>query len=199
MKYDCKYVGEQAISVPWAELKAIPLREVVTSGRPKLETLVRACWTAEALHIRFECEDDHTVATMSGHDEPLYLEDVVEVFLDLSGTGEVYYELEVSPRNVIFDAVVHNDLQGRITADTAWHAAGLQTSVKKETDSLLVYELAVPFSSLGAAPSHGTRWRWNVYRIDEDLQGVRHYSAWSPTGAVQFHLPRYFGSLEFQR
>ncbi|WP_187274481.1 carbohydrate-binding family 9-like protein [Paenibacillus sp. N3.4] len=199
MKYDCYFFDDPPGQISWHRIESISLVEVVTGAAPRLETSVKACWSEEALFIRFMCEDDHTVATMTNRDDPLFLEDVVEVFLDLTGTGEMYYEFEVSPRNVVFDAMIKNDLQGHIDVDTSWDANGLETTVRLESNGRRTYEMKIPFTDIGQPPSDGIEWRWNAFRIDDDPQGNRHYWAWSPTGAVQFHLPRKFGILVFHR
>lgn len=112
MRYECQYIADEDARIPWDEIKPAMLCDVVTGANPRLETRFRACWTADALHVRFDCEDDHVVATMDRRDDPIYEEDVVEVFLDPMGTGKVYYEFELSPRGVEFDALIHNNLDG---------------------------------------------------------------------------------------
>ncbi|WP_261302027.1 carbohydrate-binding family 9-like protein [Paenibacillus andongensis] len=226
MRYECRYVEAENGIVNWEEIIGNDLREVVTGEMPRLKTSFRACWTADALHIRFECEDDHVVATMERRDDPIYLEDVVEVFLDKSGTGAVYYEFEVSPRNVVFDALIHYK-GGNKEVDVAWDAKGMNTHVSDRDDGWRIYELRIPFVDLDwesgqgrereqeqvqedeqkqeqmqkrgedRTPQHGAEWRWNLYRIDDDLEGNRHYWAWSPTGKVDFHMPHRFGTLIF--
>ncbi|MBA2943995.1 carbohydrate-binding family 9-like protein [Paenibacillus sp. CGMCC 1.16610] len=203
MRYECQYIADEKIRIPWDKITPERLYDVVTGATPRLETQFRACWTEEALHVRFECEDDHTVATMERRDDPIYEEDVVEVFLDPMGTGKVYYEFELSPRGVEFDALIHNNLDGNKKVDVAWDAKGLRTSVSDGAEGWKHYELRIPFADLregqeqAQVPRHGAEWGWNVYRIDDDTEGTRHYWAWSPTGAVNFHIPQRFGTLVF--
>ncbi|UKS24259.1 carbohydrate-binding family 9-like protein [Paenibacillus sp. HWE-109] len=201
MRYECNYVEVLNDGpIDWAQMPANLLCEVVTGAAPRLETFFRACWSEEAIHIRFECEDDHIVATMEQRDDPIYLEDVVEVFIDTVGTGKVYYEFEVSPRNVLFDAIIHNDLEGGKEIDISWDAPDWRTDVTQRADGWRVYDLMIPFADLDhAAPRPGAEWRWNLYRIDDDKEGNRHYWAWSPTQAVNFHVPQSFGTLVFVR
>lgn len=199
MRYICRYTDEVS-RMKWEDVQVGYLRDVVSADAPRLETRFRACWTADSLHIRYECEDDHVVSTMTRRDEPLYEEDVVEVFLDPFGGGTTYYEFEVSPRGVLFDALIHNRLDGNKDVDTSWIAEGFQANVMKGTDDgWLVYDVRIPFADLDEAgvPHAGAVWHWNVFRIDDDRDGVRHYSAWSPTGLVNFHVPQQFGELVF--
>ncbi|MDQ0890177.1 hypothetical protein QFZ81_005265 [Paenibacillus sp. V4I9] len=204
MRYECRYVDAENGILKWEDIEVEDpyLRDVVTGEKPRLKTRFRACWTADALHIRFECEDDHVVATMERRDDPIYLEDVVEVFIDKSGTGAVYYEFEVSPRNVVFDALIHYN-GGDKEVDVAWDAKGIYTQVSEGADGWRTYDLRIPFADLdwergqNFTPHHGAEWRWNLYRIDDDVEGNRHYWAWSPTGKVDFHMPHRFGTLVF--
>ncbi|MFC4810559.1 carbohydrate-binding family 9-like protein [Paenibacillus sp. GCM10023250] len=195
--YRCRYAALSADgSVQWAEIASVLLTDVSTGAAPALRTAVQACWTGSDLWFRFECEDDHVVATMTGHDDPLYEEDVVELFLDEDGDGTTYYELEVSPRNVVFDARIRNDLAGSKMIELEWHAAGMTTDVR-EDGPLRIYEIRLPLANFGRLPADGTAWRWNAYRIDEDRSGERRYWAWRPTGAVNYHIPERFGTLLF--
>ncbi|NOV01205.1 carbohydrate-binding family 9-like protein [Paenibacillus planticolens] len=225
MRYECRFINAAEGHLPWEEMAAGTLVEVVTGGKPRLETRFRACWTEDVLHVRFECEDDHVVATMERRDDPIYEEDVVEVFLDPIGTGRIYYEFELSPKGVEFDALIRNSLDGNKEVDVAWDAKGLTTSVADGEAGWKHYELRIPFADLLAeggeerelgrerelelgrmqelerermrVPRHGAEWGWNLYRIDDDMAGNRHYWAWSPTGKVNFHIPQRFGTLVF--
>jgi hypothetical protein len=203
MRYECPYIADENVRIPWDEITPGVLYDVVTGANPRLETRFRACWTADALLVRFECEDDHVVATMEQRDDPIYEEDVVEVFLDPVGTGKVYYEFELSPRGVEFDALIHNSLDGNKKVDVAWDAKCLHTSVTDGAEGWKHYELRIPFADLtdeqeqARVPRHGAEWGWNLYRIDDDTEGRRHYWAWSTTGAVNFHIPQRFGTLVF--
>ncbi|NBD23864.1 carbohydrate-binding family 9-like protein [Paenibacillus glycinis] len=196
--YRCRFVEPAAGGgIPWDDIATVELSDVVTGEAPALRTAVQACWTGAELRFRFACEDDHVVANMTGHDDPLYEEDVVELFLDELGTGMEYFEIEVSPRNVVFDARIRNDAHGAKTIELDWHAAGMETAVREE-GATRIYEIAIPFANFARVPAAGTAWRWNAYRIDEDRTGVRHYWAWRPTGAVDYHIPRCFGTLLFE-
>lgn len=180
----------------WRSLPVEPLVDVVTGATTRVSTKVQACRDSEALYVRFECEDDHVVSDYTKRDEPLYKQDVVEVFLDEEGTGRRYLELEVSPHNVVFDALIKNE-EGRVHAYAEWDAAGMETSVDVQDDKR-VYVIKLPFVHFASMPEAGTAWRVNFYRIDESPEGQREFQAWSPTGAVNYHLPAHFGTLLFE-
>ena len=195
MKTTCTFVKND--DKAWDGLHAENLVEVATGGKLRQRTRFQTCWDSEAIYIRFECEDDYAVADFLNRDDPLYDQDVVEVFLDEEGLGRRYIELEISPRNVIFDALIENH-GDRIVVNKEWDAEGLETSVHTRGD-LRIYVIKLPFIHFKQMPKSGTKWRVNFYRIDESRDGQREFQAWSPTGAVDYHIPSRFGSLIFTK
>ncbi|WP_165822652.1 carbohydrate-binding family 9-like protein [Paenibacillus montanisoli] len=192
--YVCKKASaEGEISGEWVEL-----RDTVSAEAPAEWTKVRCGWTTDALLIQFLCGDSHIVSDYTERDEPLYNQDVVEVFIDEAGSGTGYLELEVSPRNVVFDARIANDGSGTLGIDTSWDIEGLHTNVSEVEAGVRLYDIRVPAGSFAQPLEAGQRWRVNFYRIDENRAGVREYQAWQPTGLVNFHKPDRFGTLLFE-
>ncbi|WP_409346403.1 carbohydrate-binding family 9-like protein [Paenibacillus sp. MBLB4367] len=184
----------------WNGIEAMELLETAGGDKPTLATTVQAFWTEEALYYRFVCEDDRIVATLSGHDAPIYDEDVVEVFLSEACDFGSYKEFEQSPANVLFDATIKNNLDGTIEVNTGWHAAGWETTVeRKENGSQMIYVWKLPFANFeGGTPSPGDEWLMNCYRIDRGAtKKDDQYMAWSTTGIVDFHTPKRFGTIRF--
>lgn len=201
--YPCKPViylqqGENRGSIDWSRYEAVALSDTVTGLAPKEATEVRACWSTEGFYVQFVCQDSHIVSEFQHRDDPLYEQDVVELFMDETGTGLEYIELEVSPNNVIFDARIRNDGQKSITdSGIEYDLTGLLTTVENDGKGNLVYEIHIPAQNFKNPPQVGRSWNVNFYRIDEDTQGIREYQAWSPTGEVNYHIPSRFGRLEF--
>ncbi|MGN7382016.1 carbohydrate-binding family 9-like protein [Paenibacillus sp. SAFN-117] len=192
---DCVFVDYE--DKVWERIEPAPLVDVV-DGRPVREaTGIKACWDDDFLYVRFDCEDSYTVATYTKRDDPLYDQDVVELFIDEEGNGSRYMEFEFSPHEVIFDAMIDNR-EGHITIDTEWDAEGLEVKVRTE-ENQRTYIIRLPLSHFWSRPEHGTTWRVNFYRIDEQRDGTREYQAWSPTGAINYHIPSRFGTLRFVR
>lgn len=182
----------------WERCEPLELVDTVTGKPVRQSTEVRMGWSPEYLHIRYVCEDDHVVSDFTERDQPLYEQDVVELFIDEQGDGKQYMELEVSPRNVVFDAFIrHEGVASGIKADMNWSLEGIQTTVKPDDCGNLVYSIHIPASNFKSPLMGGTCWRVNVFRIDEDMRGTREYQAWQPTGAVNFHLPDRFGFVRF--
>lgn len=179
------------------------------SGAPVEATELKVCWDDQCLYLTFSCKDGEIWGNYDDRDDPLYDEEVVEFFLSPSGDPRHYFEFEISPKNVIFDAQVFNpDLErGTMRVDKAWNAPGLRTAVRvsghlndpSAPDLGWIVEAALPFSDLGlaTAPTPGTVWRVNFYRIERGA--VTEFTAWSPNyrEPADFHVPEYFGELVF--
>jgi hypothetical protein len=179
------------------------------SGQP---TVVRLLWDAHYLYVSFRSEDRDIRATMTRRDDPVWQEEVVEIFLSPNQDIHEYFEFNVSPKNVVFDARIHNPsgYQPKDDSGKVWNCRELKTAVHLEgtldkhddTDSYWSVEMAIPFSELSTAPNippvPGDVWRMNLYRID--LWPVEEYQAWSPPLAnpPNFHLPSSFGTLRFE-
>lgn len=200
--------AEFSIEDPWrSPEQALPVRLRLSAdgGAPYLSTTVALYFDDDYLSLIFSASDDHVVATYSAHDEPLYDEDVVEVFL-APLRREEYFEIEVNPIGAMFDAHIVSPDGRRQTmqADRAWNAGAL-AAVRRvvELDGTTTWDtvLRVPFSAVGrSAPAAGERWLGNFFRIDRHPFRGDEYSAWRPTLRTppDFHVPEAFGFIEFQ-
>ncbi len=183
----------------WDQVPGQPLVLVDGSGLPLQSTLVRVAWDEEALHVRFDCEDRDAWGTFRKRDDPLWQEEVVEIFLAPGEEDPVdYAEFEVSPLGVVFDARIHNptSLRKDMNADVAWDCPGLRWQVGKGKSGQDWWaELSIPW------PADRPRlWRANFYRVERPRDGEAEYSAWSPTltSPADFHKPARFGVLEIE-
>jgi hypothetical protein len=73
-----------------------------------------------------------------------------------------------------------------------------------ETDTTWIVEYRIPFSILSEyhtfpLPEAGTVWRANLYKC-ADKTSHPHWLTWAPVDfpSPNFHLPEFFGTLEFQ-
>ncbi len=160
---------------------------------PRYRTRYHLLWSASALLLAFESEDPDISGKYRKRDEPLYLDEVVEVFLDPDADRKNYVEIEVSPRNVLFDASFRARRQGM---DLAWDpqlqsAVAVDGTVDDATDHdrEWVVELSIPFAALEAQgrmpPRPGDAWRVNLFRLDKSF-GREEASMLRPAGG-DFH------------
>jgi Carbohydrate family 9 binding domain-like len=179
-------------------------------GSSPYRTAFRALWSASGLYLWFDVSDPAPWHTMRKRDQHLWEEEVVEIFLDLDGSGTHYAEIELSPANVVCDVRMIRGAPGP-EGDLAFNLAGLQSRVAPKPSIGWTGVIYVPWSGFRPLPSAATvslppkpgdRWRFNVYRIERphgkkapEKDAI--FSAWSPTGEDSFHVPRAFQFLEF--
>ena len=176
-------------------LPSIALRDARNGAAPRLRTSVRAGLRGTDLCVRFDGRDDGVVATYTRRDDPLWLEDVFEVFLTPQEPPHLYYEFEVNPLGALFDARVESPKLRResMRVETAWDCPGLEGRATRRADRWSA-TLRIPLRPL-CGDSIPTRWRANFFRVDRGT--TDEFSAWSPTltEPPEFHLPERFGIL----
>lgn len=194
----------------WRAAEPAPLVLTDTGEAPKLSTEVRALWDDKHLYVGFRCEDTDVWATMTGHDQPLWDEEVVEIFLDPGHVATAYFELVINPLNVLTDVFVLNRGARKLLFQPMreWECAGIIHAVTVDgdparrgtADRSWSVECAIPFDQLVTAPSIppnvGDVWKGNFYRIEQGRDAIE-YTAWSPTGEINYHHPECFGALVF--
>jgi len=204
----------------WKRAVPVYLRLTDSGRAPQQDTCVRLLWDDRFLYLGFECRDQYIRGTYRHHDDPIFNEEVVEVFLCPASPSRkegiwVYFELELSPRNVLFDTIVVHPRKGQpkgrsphIKCFKQWHCKGANTAVQidgklnvhKPISTCWTVEMAIPFKEMFTAPRippvYDDAWRMNLYRID---RAPRHseFSAWAPTGLRDFHIPEKFGRIIF--
>jgi hypothetical protein len=180
----------------WGACAKLHLLESVTGRLPKWGTQVRIGWDGYALHCLFVCQDPHPWATKTTHDDALWEEEVVEVFLDPFGDSLSYFEIGLNPLNTSTDLFVRRIRTG-LRKDFRWNCADLETA----TGTLpygWVAAFKIPFKSLGDChPSRSGLWRVNFTRIERPVRQPRELTAWAPTFSGSFHAPERFGVLRF--
>lgn len=190
----------------WKDARPVVLRGSF-DGRPaQLRTEARLVYDDAALYVAFDIEDPDIWGTLKQRDDPIYEQEVVEIFLDANADGRTYNELQVSPHNVIFDAYFPARRQGM---DTSWDSE-MKTALKvrgtlddaSDRDEGWTVELRIPFARLAEVPHvpprRGDRWRFNLYRLEHHGRRAVEGQAFSPLFVGDFHaLPR-FAWLTFQ-
>jgi hypothetical protein len=126
----------------------------------------------------------------------------VEVFISPTEAEPIdYYEFEVSPNGVLFDAQIHNP-DGKNNApmvgNLAWDCLGIDWCAGRQDGPGAWWAiLAIPWQSLTTGPDLPKVWRANFYRIERPHDDVAEFSCWSPvmTPVADFHCPAQFGTL----
>jgi len=200
----------------WENALQLTLRDVVTGAATAWPTTVRVLWDTAFLYVAFTTTDRTLANTMAGHDQALYQQDVVELFIDPDGDGYYYYELEWNCLNAVFDLLMAAAPGAAlppgetVRAQLDWAASGSRSAVRlagtandsRDTDSGMTVEIALAWADFARTaqplpPRIGDTLRLNFYRIEYLAAGGAEYSAWSPTAVspAQFHVPAMFGKL----
>jgi len=191
----------------WDMATPMSLVDCVTGEEPHLGTLCKLLWDDEYLYVGYEVEDNTIIANFTERDEPLYEEDVVEIFLSPSGSEHYYYEFNFSPKEVIADIIILNDGgragegRGELIPFKGWNVGDLHVATHIQDSGGWSVTAAIPFRELhfagNQAPTPGDQWRANLCRIEYGEEEVE-YSTWSQTGLVDFHTTERFGMLLFE-
>lgn len=209
-KVDCPPIIDGKLDDPAWRLAPEVTLVLTCTGQPATKlTRARMCWDEKCLYIAFDCADTDIFATMTNHDDWIWREEVVEAFICPDCDLSHYFEINLSPKNVVFDAYIVNEAGGNPGSGTdyGWTCEGLRTAVqvdgtidnRDDVDRGWTAEYAVPFAALKrCAPKPGERWRLNLYRIDLYPEPTE-FQAWSPTLTPKpaFHIPKRFGTVFF--
>lgn len=192
----------------WKLAKEVPLTRSFDGGPVSRKTTFRILWDDQYLYVAFFAEDKDLWGTLKKKDDPIYNEDVVEVFLDADADGKTYNELQVSPHNVNFDAAFvarRSDLAEAMRWESDMKSAVFLKGTLDDDaeDEFWTAEMQIPLAKLMAVPrvppQRGDRWRFNAYRLEHlarrtNVEG----QSFSPLFVGDFHaLPR-FGWLVFE-
>ena len=168
------------------------------NGQPagrNLFTQLRLLWDDTALYAGFTVHDNATDSPYSQRDDHLWKADCVELFLDPTRDAKNYIELQISPKNAVFDAFFTSHKAPHFEEAKKWNIPGLRTAVFTgdlgrggRTQKGWTVEMAIPwaaFEKTGAGkPTLGTQWKANFFRMEKQAKGMG-ATAWS--AAADFH------------
>lgn len=150
----------------WRTDAGFPFTDAGTGAQPAFPSRGHIRWNPEYLYLAFACCENHPreLKTQArNHDDVVWTDDGIEVFLSPGGVKDRYYQVAVNTAGVVFDAFK------RLTPEPtglseAWNCEGLVCACAVETNQWTL-EMRIPFSGLEtAAPSAGDVWHANVVR-----------------------------------
>jgi hypothetical protein len=179
-------------------------------------TTARLTYDHTYLYVAWDAQDPDVRGSMREHDQPIYREEAVEMFIDARGDGSEYVELQSSPLGVTFDAAfaggARRNMDVHFDADFA-AACKVRGTVNdsSDTDDGWSCEWRVGLASIRGVTmpiTPSTRWRANFFRIAKDSASrvpgetggdrvISDESAWSPPLQGDFHNLERFGTLAF--
>ncbi len=177
------------------------------SDRKVPKTRAQFSWDKDKLYVAVVSEDTDVWSTFEKRDSNTWEQEVIELFIDADGDKKNYLELQVTPKNTIFDALFVKH-RSDLAKARAWNMKGFETAVhvdgtlnqRGDTDRGYTVEMAIPFSEVpgaSATPAPGSHWRVNLFRWDFPKGQRQQAAAFSAPIVGDFHALDRFGKLVF--
>lgn len=176
-----------------------------------LEASAKMLWDDRYLYVGIGVRDLSLRASHRKHDEPLCEQDCVGLFLDPNSDGQSFFEIQLSPRGVVFDTRHEAGREPTPSGHVSWSSeVRAAVRVQGELDDEVAdrgydLELAIPWHAFvttnartGGAPRSGSQWAANLFVLDRQASGQR-AAAWSASSDGDFQAPEHFGSVRFER
>lgn len=169
-------------SIPWSDF-FIDI-EGKNNPKPYLDTRMKLLWDDNYLFIAAELEEPHIWAYLENHDDIIYRDNDFEIFIDPTGDGLNYFEIEINALGSILDLFMSKPYNKKGKANIPWNADGMKKAVKiygSLTDSLgkdlkWTVELAIPWTTYNSRlpdlkkPNTGDTWRMNFSRVQWETE-----------------------------
>ncbi len=200
--------------MPWNGIEPIQIKQFMGDKPEHFPfTQAKVAYDNTAIYVIFRVEDRYVKAVAGKNQGPVYLDSCVEFFFSPEdGIKEGYFNLEMNcGGNMLF----HHQMEPR-TRQTLISEEHIQQVEVAHTlpeivnpeivgDTTWIVEYRIPFSVLSnyhsfPTPEAGSVWRANFYKCADETSHP-HWLTWAPIDFPRpnFHLPQYFGLLEFQK
>lgn len=145
----------------WKRAAAQPFKMALTGAAPDAEvaTSVQAVWTDQGVVFGFMLREPAVAAiraTRTRHDQDVYSDDCIELFLDVDGRREKYHQLVTNSLGAVYDGTA---------SGAEWNSSGTRAVAHKDR-TFWSLEILVPFADFPAhsRPRVGTLWYANFCR-----------------------------------
>ena len=198
----------------WQDVPTLELKHYM-GRRPEHfpRTQARLLYDDEAIYVTFRVEDRYVRAVTKQHQGNVYMDSCVEFFfipeqddassyfnleMNCGGTMLLHYQdqtredpVEFTNQELVQIEVAHTQpriVDREITTPTVW-------CVEYRMPIVLLEK----YYPNAARPVPGVRWRANFYKC-ADATSHPHWLTWAKVDNPQpnFHIPKFFGRLEFQ-
>lgn len=212
--------SKAAWSEAFEDIEGKPERKPATSTRFKL------LWDHENLYVYCRFDEEHIWATLKEHDQSIFQDNALEMFIDPDGDTHNYMEFQINAFAAVWDLLLNKPPRNGGPSITDWDVKGLKKAVyidgtlnnPADKDKFWGIELAVPlktfrFGGSNSMPKVGSTWKMNITRVQREVDikdGVYvkklgtngrpvqpGYSCWSVPGLVNFHYPERWGTVRF--
>ncbi len=194
----------------WEKAEFQELKDVISGDEIEKKARVKMLWSEKFLYVLFDVEDEHIWGTYEKDDDPIYDEEVVEIFVvHGEATAQKYLEIQFSPKGVKYDAKVTNPTGSRhdsgFQVDLSWNSNLLfKQKIEAKEDygkykaGKWITQVKIPSVEIGAGElKSGDRLRGNLFRID-GYPEQNSFQALVPNmeKPANFHTPEKFATFE---
>ncbi|OKL55828.1 hypothetical protein UA08_08817 [Talaromyces atroroseus] len=173
-------------------------------------TTASLCYNESSLQITFKAynETNYYYNANQTTNGDIWEYEVMEAFL-YHGQNDptTYFEFEVNPNNVTYQAVVYNPSKVRATdapfdhffvTEPAADGFAAKTTLDKHAGTW-ISTVHIPLAIFDVAELQGSQWRMNFFRTitSPSTYPNQTLGAWSPTDEANFHMSPYFGKVTF--
>ncbi|MCC6723831.1 MAG: carbohydrate-binding family 9-like protein [Saprospiraceae bacterium] len=198
----------------WAELPVSLFSRSTDGSLTDYPTYVQLMADEAGLHVDFKCESNQFVHEnyMTQHNEPLYNQEVFELFIAAGEADPAHYlEFEINPNNAVWIGHIANPGLGEGAIDgkmVAYESSGILHQAMKG-DKEWSGRFSIPWALIPGGKQ--ANYRVNFYRIVSTKSHLNldwacseadcEFLCWNSTlsgKAPAFHRPKRFGHLQIQ-
>jgi len=199
--------------LPWQNIKALKIKNWMGEKPDHIPTVqAKIAYDQDAIYVIFHVEDRYVRAVADGYQGKVYEDSCVEFFFTPGNDiKKGYFNLET---NCGGTALFHFQKIPRKDSDSIplelfnkiEMASALPSKIEPEISDPVTWtlEYRIPFEILHdyydiSTPESGVKWLANLYKCG-DKTSHPHWLTWSVIDKPKpdFHVPEYFGILEFQ-
>ena len=199
--------------MPWNKIKPLQINQYMGNKPEHFPfTQAKIAYDEEAIYVIFRVEDKYVKSVHNRNQDPVYLDSCVEFFFAPEGDSKNgYFNLEMNCGGTM---LFHHQMKPRtdqiLIAEDHIQQVKVAHSLPEIVDPEMkekttwVVEYRIPFSILAnyhsfSNPRDGSVWRANFYKCADETSHP-HWITWAPIDfhRPNFHVPQYFGMLEFQ-
>ncbi|KAH7324468.1 hypothetical protein B0I35DRAFT_162418 [Stachybotrys elegans] len=207
-----------SLKVPKLQAPACPHKGTISYSRsvPDLDpfplTQVDLCYTDTSIEITFTAynETNFFFDPAQGTNDDIWAYEVMEAFI-YRGTDDpqMYFEYEVNPNNVTYQAFIYNPSKTRepdapfdhmFVSDPTADGFTATTELDREAETWTSHaSIPLGFFNVDVGKARGTNWRFNFFRTvtSPETYPNQELGGWSPPNEASFHETPYFGHVKF--
>ncbi|KAJ2160085.1 hypothetical protein GGF46_002543 [Coemansia sp. RSA 552] len=203
--------SKEGLDVPQCPAtSSISFTTAIPSGDPCPATRVDICYTDTLLNLVFTAYDETTFYYDPDHktNDDVWAYNAMEAFIYKGDDDpQTYFEYEVSPNNVTFNALIFNPSRKRAEGapmDRAFISDPFADGFKINTAldrkrGLWTSSSSIPLALFNGENPCGSTWRMNFFRTITSPQTFpdQKLCGWRNTGEANFHITPAFGTLHF--